>query len=145
MDSPDVELINPKKRIWKLKEYWVSRIILNGEVIYVCIPTGFLFDRASIPRFIWPIVAPDDLGTEAPMVHDFLYRRHGTPALGEVYPIGKVFARSEIDKAFLYLMERDPNITAWKKPSAYWGVRAFGWWPFLRSRARQAQAAQENP
>jgi hypothetical protein len=44
---------------------------LNVEV---CIPEGFIFDGASVPRPLWAIMSPTGLMFIAGMFHDFGYR-----------------------------------------------------------------------
>lgn len=134
-DTPDVELLDPRRRIWRLKEDWR----IEEDDFILIIPAGFLFDRASVPRMVWSVIAPDDLGTEGPLVHDFLYRCQGCPPEGTCWPPDRAFTRDEVDDLLARRMERDPRIVAWKRRLAWAGVRAGGWLPWSRAAARNAK------
>lgn len=86
------------------------------EVLGVCIPEGFEFDLASIPRFMWALVGPFELSIEAPLLHDYLYRRGG---LG-------IYSRLNADNMFLAVMKAE-GIAAWRRVPAWIAVRLFGW------------------
>lgn len=86
------------------------------EVLGVCIPEGFTFDLASIPRLLWPLIGPFELSIEAPLLHDYLYRRGG---LG-------IFSRADADRMFLDLMKSE-GIARWRRWAAWLAVRLFGW------------------
>lgn len=85
------------------------------EVAGVFIPEGFTFDLASIPRFLWPLVGPFELSIEAPLVHDYLYRRGG---LG-------YYTRRQADRIFREVMKEE-GIAAWRRWPAWLAVRLFG-------------------
>ena len=40
----------------------------------IVIPKGFIFDGASVPRFLWPILDPFGILLIAGLIHDFCYR-----------------------------------------------------------------------
>jgi hypothetical protein len=78
------------------------------------IPAGFRYDLASIPRWLWPIIAPHELSLIAPLAHDWLYRNHDAR-----------YTRPEADNLFRDLMRRE-RVPKWRRASAYAAVRAFG-------------------
>lgn len=80
------------------------------------VPAGFRFDAASVPRIVWSLISPTDLGVVAPLVHDWLYRTGGQD--GE-------FSRREADRLFKAHM-RSEGVADWKVRLAYTAVRAFG-------------------
>ena len=80
--------------------------------IDITIPRGFVTDLASIPRGLWWLIAPFELSTTAPIVHDWCYR-HGLKT------------RAEIDELFLAIM-KDEGVSYWRRYAAYWGVRMGG-------------------
>lgn len=63
------------------------------------IPKGFETDLASVPRMLWPILAPDNSGVFAPSIlHDYLYTCHNE------------LPRKIIDQVFYFaLLENDVN------------------------------------
>lgn len=85
---------------------------------------GFQFDRSSIPRLFWFIIAKDDLSNVPPLFHDLLYRFGGVLPEGDVSPY-TVFTRSEADHLFKHLMERC-GVAAWRIPLAFSAVRVAG-------------------
>lgn len=96
----------------------VDKWILLEDYQYkdIMITAGFLTDLASIPRILWNIIAPFELSTEAPVVHDFLYRNGG---------LGK-YTREQADQIFLELMAKE-GVVWWKRHVAYRAVRLFAW------------------
>ena len=75
------------------------------------IPVDFWTDFASVPRPIWPIISPYDLGV-GPIPHDFGYFTGYTN-------------KTYWDLVFLACMEKD-QIPNWKRQSAYKAIRWFG-------------------
>jgi hypothetical protein len=75
------------------------------------IPPRFYTDFASIPRVVWPIVGPDELGF-GPVPHDAGY-----------YFGWEI--KSYWDEVFLACMEAD-RIDPWKRVAAYEAVVRFG-------------------
>ncbi len=88
---------------------------------------GFRTDLASIPRFLWFLLAPFELTLAGPIFHDLIYRLSGaiTPPDGEVVPSEKVFTKDEADDIFLELMTRE-KISFGIRNAAYIAVRLFG-------------------
>ena len=84
------------------------------------VPVGFRTDLASIPRWLWPIVAPFELSLAAPIVHDFLYS-HG----GRTHVLSVTLDRPTVDRIFYELMRRD-GVWWWRRALAYRAVRLFG-------------------
>lgn len=81
-------------------------------------PAGFEFDLASVPRVVWPIIAPFELTIVGPLCHDWLYR-HG----GKVP--GRTYTRKEADELFRDVMQEE-GIAGWRWRAAYAAVRLFG-------------------
>jgi hypothetical protein len=82
------------------------------------VPVGYRCDMASIPRILWPLIAPFELSINAPLLHDWLYENDGRYVLGR-------FTRGEVDKLFLKIMEEE-GVPRWRRVLSYWAVRAFG-------------------
>lgn len=94
---------------------------------------GFAYDQASIPRILWPVIAPRELGYLPPAAHDYLIERHGRVSIEKWSSyFGKwtdveapPFTREQADKLFCALM-RSEGIPRWKRRLAYRAVRSYG-------------------
>jgi Protein of unknown function (DUF1353) len=94
----------------------------------ITVPKGFVYDRASIPAIVWPIISPDSLGNVAPLLHDYLYRHGGRLPRSQVRPY-RTFSREETDDLFMELMTKC-GVTGWRRMAAYQAVRTvsgFAW------------------
>jgi hypothetical protein len=84
------------------------------------VPKGFVFDFSSIPRALWWLISPTELGDIGPLRHDLAYRL-------------KRGSRKAVDDQFLADMKAD-GIKAWKRNAAYSAVRTFGWMSWGKSK-----------
>ncbi len=109
------------RRIWILEE---SYHYDNGNFV-ITVPALFEFDLSSIPRPIWPIVAPFELSIVAPLVHDFIYHYRGSLPPNAVAPPHQ-FSRAETDLLFKQIMDAE-GVEAWRSIAAYRAVRMLGW------------------
>ncbi|MEE8251015.1 MAG: DUF1353 domain-containing protein [Gemmatimonadales bacterium] len=103
----------------------------------IVIPAGFIYDGASIPRFVWTLTGlrPDGLHRAGALVHDWIYRHKGKlPASSHQYldkngqwrnVIGQ-WSRKDADRMFARLM-REFGVSKFRRRMAYRGVRLFGW------------------
>jgi hypothetical protein len=103
---------------WTLTETWWCRV----DHTIIRIPAGFSFDLASIPRVLWWLLAPNELGIAPPLAHDFLYQNRGVVT----DPFDRVFTRREVDRLFRQLMGEE-QVWWWRRWAAWAAVRAFGW------------------
>lgn len=69
------------KQIYKMLHRKVTYVIVEDYYCYIpflgvtlFIPKGFIFDGASIPKWLWPLIAPIDVLCIAAVFHDFAYR-----------------------------------------------------------------------
>ncbi len=100
-------------------------------VYRLVVPAGFEHDFASVPRLLWALVAPLDLGI-ASIFHDWLYRHGGrvetlrwTGDEGSPWEsVGTPWTREEADRLFARLM-REQGVVRWRRRVAYLSVRAF--------------------
>lgn len=115
---------DPARALWIL-EAAVERMVPHGggRLVTVAVERGFAFDLASVPRVVWPLIAPFELSIWAPLIHDKLYRERGR--------VRPVFTRKQSDRAFRYLMLEE-GIAKAKARTAYLAVRAGGWVPWRR-------------
>lgn len=98
------------------------RVITDDFVLTV--PAGTVSDLSSVPRLLWPALAPFELGRTAPWVHDLLYQRGGRPGAACEPP--RTFTRLEADRLFLQLMAVE-DVPWWRRTLAYRAVRLAGW------------------
>lgn len=79
------------------------------------VPKGFETDLASVPRFLWPIFAPQYSGFVAPAIlHDYLYRCPND--------ITRKFADEVLYSALI-----SENVSPFTASKFYLGVRLFGY------------------
>ena len=119
-----------RRGAWYLADPWTANV--NGYQI--TIPEGFRFDLASIPRPLWLVVAPYELGVSAPLVHDYLYAYRGRPPAGDLDPSpSQPFSRRKVDRWFRLLMAVE-QVPRARRTVAWAAVRLFGWVPWLLPR-----------
>jgi hypothetical protein len=134
---PFRELLHPATEdgFFYLEQPYPIQFEFDGRLWRFWIPVGFVYDVASIPRILWPIVSPLELGFKAPAAHDFLLMMEGKVAVEQWSThyqkwrpnhATRAFGREEIDKMFCVLM-RAEEIPRWKRRSAYRAVRFWGW------------------
>lgn len=101
----------------------------KGKAKIVC-KEGMWTDLASVPRAAWAFIAPWDVARAA-IIHDHLYAVLRNYHNSEGCDKGKwKQARKLSDDVFLKGMNAsNPKVPAWKKYSAYYAVRLFGWGP----------------
>lgn len=126
LNEPDVDYSLARKN-WRLTEP-VTVQLPDGR--WITIPENFEWDLASIPRFLWWRVAPNELSLIAPLVHDWLYVWDGEVRAKEEHPEVErhfltSYTRKEADQIFHSLMLRQGvgRFRAWE---AYKLVRLFG-------------------
>ena len=107
-----------------IKECGVKvRINSTGKIT---VPLGYVTDMASVPRACWAFIAPFDVARPA-VVHDVLYERINA-VRDKVTSSQFKKLRAIADQVFFDAMgQTEPVVASWKKYSAYWAVRAFGW------------------
>lgn len=111
----DVERLNATN--WKLTSGYKYIDDQHGLII---VPTGFITDFASIPKFMWSIAgAPSEYAPSA-TIHDYLCRN-------------KIFARKECDKVFYRAMIYS-GVNKVKAMLFYLAVRGYSNWLFLKEQ-----------
>lgn len=110
---------------WRLED---NNLVVQSLGYSLLVPQGFETDLASIPRPLWALIAPFELGLAAPIVHDWLYRHGGMieayASYGHEQP---PFTRAAAD-AFLNDIMAQDGVSAWRRHAAYAGVRVGGHW-----------------
>ncbi len=97
----------------------------------IIIPEGFRCDHASIPRFLWSIICPQDLSDEAPVLHDFLYCRAGLSTFLISTHQSVYIKRKQADKYFRDMMTIR-RVEDWKRIAAYRAVRFFAYFTWRK-------------
>lgn len=132
---------------YRLFEPYVYRWEKDGERYRVVVPAGFTSDLASVPRLLWVVISPFDLGA-AVVPHDWIYAHGGRVPAGS-WQIGtgsgwaddeRAWTRRETDRLFGRMM-REVGVPRVRRRSAYLAVRLFGWVVWRRAAARAAAAA----
>lgn len=80
--------------------------------IILTVPTGFVTDYASIPRGFWGIASPQDVYSEAAVVHDYLYWTQSC-------------TRKQADNIF-YIAMKEASVNPFRRWFIYHAVRAAG-------------------
>lgn len=108
---------------WRLD----SDICVTSRGVTLCVAAGFTTDLASIPRVLWDVIAPFELSSIAPTVHDFLYQHGGRIVTRTTSGLNltRTFTRAQSDSFLLDLMEQE-DVPAWRRNPAYYAVRCFG-------------------
>lgn len=135
----------PTKHKYALMRLWIwltafrSFELVEDYTLYIpwldvtlLVPAGFVFDGASVPRFLWPIFAPTGVLFIAAIFHDFSYRYNTyLDSDGNYFKqnAGKLYWDGQFRKMNEY-------ITGLKIPSylACKAVQAFGWLPYWKGR-----------
>lgn len=124
--QPDVIRLGTRK--WKLRREYV---FYDEELQrLIVIPAGFIYDLASVPRVVWSLISPLDLGEIGALLHDWIYRHAGRIPY-PLRPDGMIcneepYTRSEADDLFRRVMIHD-QVKARHRRWAYTAVRVAGW------------------
>ena len=109
-------------------ELWIMQDDYYDRTAKIIIPKGFKCDLASVPRILWPIIAPFELSEAAPLVHDYLYRNAGlevqTWSFPEYQDGKRYYPKKYADSLFRTIMLRE-KVPVWKATVAYYAVKWF--------------------
>lgn len=96
-------------RTWRVERSFTYYIGKDDSNDFVIVPKGFETDFASIPRLFWRILPPDDVYTQACVLHDFMCEHD---------------LKSRADKIF-YESMGILGVPEWKRSVMFFGVRLF--------------------
>lgn len=116
---PMVDCTEVSYRVWRLDaDYIVAghRIGLPD----VCVPEGFHFDGASVPRVLWVIDSPMGKALRAAVVHDWRYWTHD--------PDDRLFA----DDEFFWNCIASKRMGYVRAQAMYAGLRMGGMFPWAK-------------
>ena len=123
-------------RTWQLTKNW--KFELRGET-YI-IPKGFLFDGASVPKFLSSFLSPVGVLLIGGLVHDYAYKYSALKKFDNVTKLGTIVVldKSECDKLF-----RDISIAVngfhLLNYLAYWALRCFGFVAWNKHRKSKSK------
>lgn len=112
-----------ESRRWELVEDY--NLYLPWLDITLVIPKGFIFDGASVPRVLWPIMSPTGILFIGSIFHDFGYKYNGflDKNLKIVY---NECGRKFVDDLFCDINVYVNDIHAMNQV-AWFFLRSFGW------------------
>ena len=98
-------------------------IYLTKKKGKIVVPSGFITDKASIPKIFWSVVGnPSGKYAPAAVIHDWCYFK-------------KLYSRKRCDQIFEEAM-KESKVNWLKRKLMYWAVRLFAWagWNAHRKR-----------
>lgn len=116
-----IRILNPPVLVPSGSSYYlVAPLVVEVDGLPIRVPEQFKTDRASVPRLVWLLIGPHELGAAAPIVHDWLYATRGN---GQ-------WTRRTVDRLFRQLMTVE-GVIRWRRWLAWAAVRVGGWtaWP----------------
>ena len=130
----EVRHLGHGKTGWLLWEDWDVYWEHNGKWYRTRVPSGFISDKASIPRPLTLLAARDELGLKGIIIHDWIYKNKGRVAVEKrlendatnawmPLPFEVHFTRREAD-ALMFRFFREDNIEPrWRRRGAFKLVR----------------------
>ncbi len=117
-------IVSPKSngKEWELCRSFTYRIGKKYSRRFIRIPSGFVTDFASIPKFLLPLLPSWAKINKPSPIHDYLYTHKMI--------MSKPITRKKADDIFYEAMivdfrnHRSGKIVAWLE---YWAVRLWGW------------------
>ncbi len=117
----DLDLRYLDGRRWLL----LNEFSFTHQGVCYCVPSGFVTDFASTPRFFWRLFPPTGKYGKAAVIHDYLYRIGAVPRV----------TKAQADGVFFYAMvaSRCDKTTA---SILFLAVHFFGGKSYHRKRVR---------
>lgn len=101
------------EKFWKIEKP-IEVLLSNGEII--TIPHGFVYDMATVPKWLWSVVRPFNDALMGTLIHDFLY----------IDKASHTMTRAQADAEYLK-WNNTTNSNKLDNYTRYIFVRAFGW------------------
>jgi len=119
------------RRLWEVAEDWDFKIGSTSHII----PKGFIFDGATIPRFLTVWFAPTGILLVGALVHDYLYYYEDMYFLSDEIKWERTgqYTRKDVDKLFRDI-SIDVNGFYSLNYIAYIFVRGTGWYYWNKYR-----------
>lgn len=144
-DRPRLELLEPYWYELKQDYQYTWETPLHKHRLII--KKGFQCDLASVPKFLWSVISPQDLTLSAPLVHDVIYACQGDLynydwAIRErklkknsiYHPVISRMDRKTADQLF-YEQAVDEGVSKHKALPAYYILRLTGNYAWLKTRA----------
>lgn len=134
-------MVRSKPRSWEIMEDYL--LTVPWYDIPLCVPAGFIFDGASVPRVLWPFMSPTGIMFLAGLYHDLGYRYNCW--FDENYnqievEAGRSFFDSEFEKIGTYV--NDATVT----PNVAWaGLKVGGMFAWNKRRKEGHNATLDFP
>ncbi len=129
--SSPAQALLPDLRRFRLLEPATYAWCHRARSFCLVVPEGFQHDFASVPRPLWALISPIDLGM-ASIFHDWLYRNRGRvttltwdSAQERWNPREDPWIRRDADRLFARIM-REQGVARWRRRLAFLVVRAAG-------------------
>ena len=129
---------------YRLIEEYVYQWTKDGVRYKLRVPVGFETDLASIPRLLWFLISPFDLGA-ATVPHDWLYHHRGNLPPnshfklinGKWVDVGVGWTRRSADRLLGRIM-REARVSRLRRRLAFCAVWFLGWlaWKKLRGQGK---------
>lgn len=119
-----VNSLKYNKDLWKLIPGFRYYIGVENSNNYVDVPTGFITDGATIPRWLWWVLPPLGEYSQATTLHDYLCRVYSVTVIVNGVEVEKTITRKQIDKILdesLGVLE----VTPWKRKAIMAGVNLY--------------------
>lgn len=105
-------------------------VILSNDM-YLNFKKGFLWDRSSVPQFLWGLLKPDGDDDIAYLIHDILYQNKGWRDPMRMGNGGRM-TRKFCDQEMLKWAKAMKKTRRWSLRNIdiytrYYAVRLFGW------------------
>lgn len=130
-------------RKWMVDEEYQLYVPFLDEILVI--PGGFIFDGASIPRVLWPVMSPTGILFLPGLFHDFAYR-YNCYMTSEYKLIHQKQGRDFFDGNFKKMSEWINDVPT-AEYSSWAALRAFGWiaWNNARKNGETVKVYQDFP
>lgn len=91
----------------------------NG--LLICIPIGYVWDLASVPRILWWLFPPDNDAELAFLIHDYLYENHRYLKITEEFANNELLRWSNATNG-----TEGRSLRNWDNTCRYLAVKWFG-------------------
>lgn len=92
-----VNSLKYNKDLWKLIPGFRYYIGVENSNNYVDVPTGFITDGATIPRWLWWLLPPLGEYSQATTLHDYLCRTYSITTINNEVVTEKEITRKQVD------------------------------------------------
>lgn len=131
ISNPAQRLLTDHRRFELVEDAFYTWEYREGATTHLALPVlaGFHHDFATVPRPIWALISPFDLGL-ASIFHDWLYQHGGRVTTltwdgSQWLEVQTPWSRKDADRLFARIM-REQGVAKWRRRAAYLAVHWFG-------------------